>query len=161
MDDEDIVKENRNLYARGNTIIRTFKNMNNDVKLQLFKTYCYPLYCLSLWSTYRVKTISRLRVGYNSIFRHLLGIRLWNEELERVESMSDLFLAHDIKSFPDLYKFISSNSVKRIENSENSLVSGLLNSDAKLYSRQWEHWERLVNTNQYTICYPYLVILIE
>ena len=78
--------------------------MNTETKVNLFKTYCYPLYCGSLWSEYRLSTMSCLRVGYNSILRRLLGIRLWNPELERVVSMTELFLDHDVKSFPDLFK---------------------------------------------------------
>ena len=49
-DDEDIRKESRKLCYRGNSLIRKFKFCNDDVKCNLFKSYCYSLYCVSLWS---------------------------------------------------------------------------------------------------------------
>ena len=144
-DDIDIIKEIRNLHARGNTIIKQFKNMNGDVKVQLFKSFGYPLYCASLWSTYKVATISRLRVSYNSILRRLLGVKLWNSEQERVESMTELFAVRGIKSLTDLLKDVTENCSKRIEESDNSLLMSLINSDARHISRQWHHWYEVSN----------------
>ena len=74
-DDDDIGKELRHLYARGNALISKFKNTKSEVKIQLFKSYCYPLYCASQWSSFKVATIRRLRSGYNAILRRLLGVR--------------------------------------------------------------------------------------
>ena len=74
-DDDDILKEVRNLYARGNAIVRQFKNTNDYVKVQVFKSFCYPVYCSSMWSDYNNNTIRKLRVGYNSIFRRLFNIQ--------------------------------------------------------------------------------------
>ena len=37
-DDDDISKSLRNLYARGNSIIRNFKFCSEEVKIQLFKS---------------------------------------------------------------------------------------------------------------------------
>ena len=45
-DDNDMSKELRNLYARGNMLTKQFRSLDNVVKIQLFKTYCYPLYCV-------------------------------------------------------------------------------------------------------------------
>ena len=146
-DDDDMIKEIRNLYARGNTIIKQFRNVNDYVKVQFSKTFCYPVYCASLWSTYRVATVSRLRASYNRILRGLLGVKLWNAELERVESMTELFSTTGIKSFPDLFKFLSENCVRRIEESENSLIKCILNSDARMLSALWIHWIELTTNN--------------
>ena len=44
-DDCDISKLLRNLYSRGNSIIRNFKSCSEEVKIQLFKTYCTSFYC--------------------------------------------------------------------------------------------------------------------
>ena len=142
-DDDDIVKEIRNLHARGNTIIKQFKNVNEDTKVQLFKTFCYPLYCASLWSKYKVSTMSRLRVSYTSILRRLLGLKIWNSDLESIERMTELFAVHGIKSFPQLKKDLSSNCAKRIEECDNSLVKYLISADAMLVSKQWDHWNKL------------------
>ena len=71
-DDQDIERETRNLYIRGNTIVHKFYFMSNEVKIALFKCYCYQLYTCSLWSKYSANTMRKLRVAYNSIMRNLL-----------------------------------------------------------------------------------------
>ena len=77
-DDEDIKKETRKLCARGNAIVRQFKPCNMDVKLTLFKSYCYSLYCGSLWTNYRVAVLNRLKVTYNNIMRRFAGVPTWH-----------------------------------------------------------------------------------
>ena len=72
-DDEDIERETRNLYIRGNTITRRFGFLSMDVKKTLFKSYCYPLYTCSLWSKYKQSSLNKLKVAYNSIMRKMVG----------------------------------------------------------------------------------------
>lgn len=48
-DDEDINRQIRSIYAHGNTLIRNFKNCSDDIKCNLFRTYCTVFYCSSLW----------------------------------------------------------------------------------------------------------------
>ena len=50
-DDLAIETQHRNLYSRGNMIIRNFKNCNEQVKKQLFKSFCSSFYCASLWNS--------------------------------------------------------------------------------------------------------------
>ena len=60
-DDEDIKKEMRKLCARGNTLIRKFKFCQSTTKCNLFRTYCYSLYCSALWSSLKRETLIRLK----------------------------------------------------------------------------------------------------
>ena len=39
-DDEDMLRQMRNLYIRSNNLLRTFNYCSTDVKLELFKSYC-------------------------------------------------------------------------------------------------------------------------
>ena len=117
--------------------------MTKEVKIQLCKSFIYPLYCASQWSSYRVSTVSRLRVGYNTILRRLMGVSLWNEEAERVESISALFVQSGIRSFPEEYRYMSFGCMERVNSSDNKLVKTLVESDAKIKSRQWSHWNDL------------------
>jgi hypothetical protein len=48
-DNDDIKKHTRNIYARGNSIIRNFKNCSDAVKCELFCAFFTSLYC-SLYS---------------------------------------------------------------------------------------------------------------
>ena len=52
-DDEHIVKEMRNLFARGNMLIRNFTHCTGEVKIALFKTFCSNIYCCPLWYNFK------------------------------------------------------------------------------------------------------------
>ena len=143
-DDDDILKEMRNLYARGNTIVRLFKNTDDEVKIRIFKCFCYPVYCSSMWSRYNVYTMNKLRVGYNNIFRKLFKIKLWDEEQGQLDSLSRIYEEMGIRSFYELFRYNAVNCQNRISLSENPLVQCLLNSDAMTCSRQWSHWDRIL-----------------
>ena len=144
-DDEDIDKELRNMYARGNTIIKLFKQLNRHVKIRLFKSYCYPIYCSSLWSDFRLGSMNRIRTGYNKIFRSLLGIKLWNEDLNRIESMTRIYEEAGVRSLSDLYMFSADSCIKRVLDSGNSLIQCLVSSDACIHSKQWCQWGKMFN----------------
>ena len=46
--DDDILRQMRNLYIRSNKLLRTFHYCSSDVKLELFKSYCTSFYCCYL-----------------------------------------------------------------------------------------------------------------
>ena len=142
-DDDDMMKEVRNLYARGNTIVKIFRNTNEDVKVRMFKSFCYPVYCSSMWSHYNISTMNRVRVGYNNIFCKLFNIQRWDEESGIVASVTRLCEEKGIRSFTELFKYNAVNCHNRIVLSENRLIQGLIHSDAYICSRQWSHWEKL------------------
>ena len=73
-DDDDIVRATRQLYCQGNVLLRAFHMCSEDVKLSLFRTYCYPVYTAHLWSLYRVKTMRTLKIAYHNIFKKFLGL---------------------------------------------------------------------------------------
>ena len=74
-DDSDIKRELRQVYCRGNILLRKFRKCCADVKLQLFRSYCMNLYCSALWSKYKKESLHKLKVAYNNTFRLLFGIR--------------------------------------------------------------------------------------
>ena len=43
-DDEELLRQMRNLYIRSNKLLRTFHYCSSDVKLELFKSYCTSFY---------------------------------------------------------------------------------------------------------------------
>ena len=73
-DDTAIRKETRALYYRGNMLYRKFKGCSEDIKIQLFSSYCFSFYCSSLWSRHKRATITAIKVAYNNIFRLLFHI---------------------------------------------------------------------------------------
>ena len=72
-DDKDILRQCRQLYARGNILLRTFYMCSTEVKLTLLRTFCSPMYTAQLWWNYTVASIHNLHVAYNNVFRLLLN----------------------------------------------------------------------------------------
>jgi len=48
-DNEAIKQQCRNIYSRGNTLIRNFKMCSDTVKCKLFQSFCTNIYCAPLW----------------------------------------------------------------------------------------------------------------
>ena len=71
-DDKDILRQCRQLCARGNMLLRTFYMCSTEVKLTLLKTFCSPIYTAQLWWNYIAASIHKLHVAYNNVFRLLL-----------------------------------------------------------------------------------------
>ena len=72
-DDKDILRQCRQLYARGNILLRKFYMCSTEVKLTLLRTFCSPMYTAQLWWNYTVASIHNLHVAYNNVFRLLLN----------------------------------------------------------------------------------------
>ena len=139
-DDEDIKRETRSLCVRGNVIIRKFQHCNTDVKISLFKSFCYSMYSIALWSKFNVATLSRLRVTYNNIMRRLTKLPPWH-------SASEMFVSLNVKSFQEVRRNLCYKTMVRVNNSENCYISSLLASDAKLTSCLWQHWQNILYSN--------------
>jgi hypothetical protein len=73
-DDDDILNQMRTLYMRSNRLIRLFGQCEVAVKLELFRSYCCTLYCPYLWTKYTRRSINKLRVAYNNVYRRLLNV---------------------------------------------------------------------------------------
>ncbi len=113
-DDDDIARQTRAIYARGNSLICKFKLANDNVKLQLFKTYICSLYCTQLWRQYHVNSYKNIVVAYKRIYRNMLQIK------------SGSITAHMIKFGCDPFDVIRRKNVYRFRNrviqSNNRLV---------------------------------------
>ena len=136
-DDEDIAREIRNLYVRGNTIIRKFGFLNLDTKRTLFKSYCYSLYTCSLWSKYCQASLNKLKVAYNDIMRQLVGVPRWH-------SARTVFVENNIRSFFENVRAVSYSLMSRVVCCSNSLIQALLRSDCYTMSRTRENWFKIL-----------------
>ena len=52
-DDDDIERQRKCMYAKGNVLIRNFKKCTNKVKCDLFRAYCTALYCAHILSSFK------------------------------------------------------------------------------------------------------------
>ncbi len=104
-DEMDINRQCHKLYAQQNMLIRKFHMCTADVKVELFRTFCTPLYAVQIWWNYRLFSIRKLNVSYNDIMRLLLC-------LPRHHSASQLFANIGVPAFQAVlrnlvFKFIT------------------------------------------------------
>ena len=68
-DDFSIEKQCKGVYARGNFILRHFRQCTDEVKILLFNSYCTSFYCSAVWYCFKTVSIRHLKTAYNRIFR--------------------------------------------------------------------------------------------
>ena len=91
-DDNDILRQMRTVYAKSNTLLRSFSHCSTDVKVTLFQSYCTALYCPFLWSDYKKSTFRKIRVAFNNAYRKIFG-------LPKRSSASAMYAQHNICKF--------------------------------------------------------------
>ena len=68
-DDKDIKKQLRRQNAVGNMLVRKFSYAPIEAKIQLFKSYCYPICGCALWRHSYQNSIRKLTVSYSDTFK--------------------------------------------------------------------------------------------
>ena len=58
----------------GNMLVRKFSFSPIEAKIQLFKTYCYPIYGGALWCHSFQNSIRKLTVSYSDAFKCLIDV---------------------------------------------------------------------------------------
>ena len=74
MDKNDITRQMRCFYIRGNFLARSFAHCSDAVKVNLFKAFCTDMHCCHLLFNFKKCTFIKLRVAYNNCFRKLLRL---------------------------------------------------------------------------------------
>ena len=67
-------KQFRSQNAVGNMLVRKFSLTPIEAKIQLFKSYCYPIYGCALWLHSYQNSIRKLTVSYSDTFKHLINV---------------------------------------------------------------------------------------
>ena len=143
-DDKDIARQCRKLYAQSNTLVRQFHMCTPDVKVNLFRTYCTPLYTAHLWFNYFKYSMTKLTVAYNDAMRFLL-------QVPRYLSASQMFADLHIPVCQAVCRNLMYKFITRLGKSENCIISCLVNpahSDTVYNSKLWAHWR-----NQLYVCH--------
>ena len=73
-DDKDIAKQFRRQNAVGNMLVSMFSFAQMEAKIQLFKSYCYPIYECTLWRNSNQYSIRKLIVSDSDTFKRLINI---------------------------------------------------------------------------------------
>ena len=136
-DNDEIKQQYRKTCIRSNTLIRKFNDCSFEVKNELFKSFCTPIYGRSLWCNFTKKVYNSMRVCYNNAYRFLHG-------LPRFCSASFMFGIASVPSFHEIMRKGQLSLMRSLFKSQNSLISVL--SEFNLQSNKlWSHW----NNNLY------------
>ena len=138
-DDDDIFRQVKSLYARGNVLISRFRCCSDDVKLKLFRYFISNSYGCHLWANYKQSSFKRLVVAYNNVFRKLFNIR-------RGTSMSYIYVCNNIDSIGVLVRKSLYSFMHRIQDSANNLVTSFKSSTFYYTSNFNMHYRRKVFT---------------
>ncbi len=136
-DHMDISRSIRTLYIRGNSLISNFKHCSDDVKVQLFKSYCTSIYCCHLWSNFSQDVYRRIRSAFNRIFRLLMNL------YHRI-SISATFLQYGVNHFDILIRNNVTSFIKRLEVSDNTILRNIVASTFYTNSAIYCHWKNII-----------------
>ena len=113
--DDDILKQTRSLYCRGNMLINNFKICNKAIKVQLFKSYCSSFYCGHIWYNFTQASMSKVRVAYKQIYR-----RFFN--LSKFDSISYDMICNNVDTFDAIIRKSIHSFRKRIISTNNVII---------------------------------------
>ena len=122
-DDKDIKKQFRRQNAVGCMLVRKFSFAPIVAKIQLFKSYCYPIYRCALRRHSFQNSIRKLTVSYSDTFKRLINVPRYTSS-----SLAFATIATDHINVV-LGKFAYS-LMSRVVASSNSIVTAIVNSNA-------------------------------
>jgi hypothetical protein len=141
-DDADIARQLRCLYASSNTLLSKFSRCSIPVKQKLVESYCLNFYCSTLWCDYSKKSISKIRVAYNNVFRNVLGYN-------RYDSASSMFVSNTIDGFGARIRKSNFKFRERLLASNNNIV---MNINANMWIISNYMWRKWTNTMYHGAC---------
>ena len=134
IDDDDMARQRKQIYAQGNALVRKFYKCTETVTISLFKSYCSSLYTSSLWCNYRSESLRKLCVAYNNVFRKI-------NFLLRDCSASLVFATRDL---PTCKILIRKHAYKSVAEPRNVILHSIVRSDSLFTSPLWQHWRNLL-----------------
>ena len=135
LDNTELMKCTRKIYAIGNMVIRRFKECSQRCQVLMFKTYCASIYGSALWSSFNVAAYQRLKVAHNDVLRCLFG-------RPRYHSASEIFVQHNLPNLDCIVRRSSYSLMERVRRSSNSMLIALRTSWARVVSKVWQRWNK-------------------
>ena len=121
--DKDIKKQSRSQNAVGNMLVRKFSFAPIEAKIQLFKSYCYPIYGCALWHNSFQNSIRKLTVSHSDTFKRLINV-------PRYTSSSLAFAMNVADPINVVLRKFAYNLMSREVVSPNSIATAIVNSNA-------------------------------
>ena len=140
-DDKDIKKQFSRQTAVGNMLVRKFSFAPTEAKIQLFESYCYPIYGCALWRHSYQNSIGKLTVSYSDTFKRFINVR-------RYTSSSLAFAMNATDHTNVVFLKSACSLMSRVTASPNSIVTAIVNSEAYQQSALMDKWESMLYVYQ-------------
>lgn len=137
-DDLDIGRQCRQIYAQGNVILRKFGRCSIDVKVQLFRSYCTPMYTAQLWWSYSKRVLNKLFIAYHNVLKMMCG-------LSKFERTQALCANINVPHCSAVIRNLISKFMDRFNQSDNVLIRAFCSSDLYYNSLIKAHWYSLLH----------------
>ena len=125
IDDDDMARQRKQIYAQGNALLRHFYMCTETVRMSLFKSYSSSLYTSASWCTYRSESLRKLCVAYSNGF-----FREKNTFLPRDCSASIMFATRDLPTCKMLIRKHAYIFMKSAAESCNVILHRIVRSDS-------------------------------
>ena len=132
-DDTDILRQRRQLYARGNVLAMQFYMFTDEVKILLFRTFCCNLYTCQLWWNFTQTAMRKINLAYNNAFRMIRQLPIYC-------SASNMFAMCNVPSGQAVMRNLVYRFTIRVDRSENEFLCAIGSSDIRYQSRIRQHW---------------------
>ena len=106
-------------------------------KIQLFKSYCYPIYGCALWRHSFQNSNRKLTVSFSDTFKRLINV-------PRYTSSSLAFAMNATDHINVVFRTFAYSLVSRVIASSNSIVTAIVSGDAYHQSPPMDRWERML-----------------
>ena len=136
-DDLDIERQRKKIYAQGNSILRKFHMCSIEVKVELFKTYCTPLYTAHLWTNYSNQALKNFYIAYHNVMKLFIG-------LPKREHNRPQCVQYNIPHGPALIRNFIYKFICRLYKSQNSILFVIARSDCLYESQIRKKWRSLL-----------------
>ena len=118
-------------------LVRKFSFVPIEAKIQLFKSYCYPIYVCALWRQSFQNSTRKLIVSYSDTFkRHI--------DVSRYTSSSLAFAMNATDHINVVFRKFANSLISRVIAPPNSIVTAIVNSDAYHQSPLMDKWESML-----------------
>ena len=121
----------------GNMLVRKFSFAPIEVKIHLFKSYCYPIFECALWRHSFHNSIRKLTVSYSDTFKRLINV-------PRYTSSTLAFATNATDHVNVVFRKFTYSLMSRVIASPNSIVTAIVNSNAYHESPLMDKWESML-----------------
>ena len=135
IDHDDMLRQLRLLYVRGNTLVRKFGKCSHAVLTTLYRTYCENFYNIFLWFNFSKTMYNKVKVACNNVCRKVFNF-------SRRDSARGMFVSLGCDNFDVIYRKSIINFVHRMSTSGNTIIKALNCNWAIINGAMWSEWGR-------------------